>query len=156
MLTGCNVGCGEVCRKDPHPASAIGNISAKSIIFGLCICKFSCPVGVQVCGFLLCVFLAPQLVWSRRVRRSEPALFLMALIVNTGMWLERFVIVISSLNRDFMPSAWHFYHPTWNDYSVLFGSLGLFATAFYLFVRFVPLMAAFELKELWVKKGRPA
>lgn len=114
------------------------------------------PYGEIYWLVIFCVLLAPQLLWSQRVRRSELWLFVTALIVNTGMWLERFVIVVSSLNRDFMPSAWHYYHPTWNDYAVLFGSLGLFATAFYLFVRFVPLMAAFELKELFMRKDKPA
>jgi Ni/Fe-hydrogenase subunit HybB-like protein len=90
----------------------------------------------------------PQALWFKRVRQSVPALFGMALSVNVGMWLERFIIVITSLHRDFTPSAWGIYIPTRWDWATLVGSLGLFLTLFYLFIRFLPSISIFELRQL--------
>jgi Ni/Fe-hydrogenase subunit HybB-like protein len=93
-----------------------------------------------------CNVVIPQLFWFRGVRRSIVAMFVIALLVNVGMWFERFVIIVSSLNRDYLPSNWNFYWPTWVDYSMLAGSFGLFFSLFLLFVRFVPMVAMAELK----------
>jgi molybdopterin-containing oxidoreductase family membrane subunit len=95
--------------------------------------------------------LTPQLFWSRRIRRSTPALFIASLGILAGMWLERFVIIVSSLNRDFLTSSWHFYAPTWVDWSILAGSLGLFGLLFLLFARFVPSVAISEVKALSIE-----
>ncbi len=99
-------------------------------------------------ALILCNILTPQLLWIRKVRRNVLALFLLSLVINTGMWLERFVIVVISLTRDFMPSAWGRYSATVWDYATLLGTLGLFTMLFYLFVRGLPAIAISEMREL--------
>ncbi len=99
-------------------------------------------------ALILCNILTPQLLWFKKVRRNIPALFVMSLIINTGMWLERFVIVVISLTRDFMPSAWGRYSPTVWDYATFAGTLGLFTMLIFLFVRGLPAIAISEMREL--------
>jgi molybdopterin-containing oxidoreductase family membrane subunit len=103
-------------------------------------------------ALLLCNVLAPQLLWSRRIRRHALALFTIALVVNVGMWLERFVIVITSLHRDFLPSAWGMYFPTRWDVSTYVGTIGLFLALLFLFVRFLPAIAMSEMRGLVTRK----
>ncbi|GAB4237404.1 MAG: hypothetical protein Kow00109_11390 [Acidobacteriota bacterium] len=93
-----------------------------------------------------CNLLAPQLFWSARLRRSIPVLFVVSIFVNIGMWFERFVIVVTSLHRDFLPSSWGYFTPTMWDVATLVGSFGLFFTLFCLFVRYAPMVAMAELK----------
>jgi Ni/Fe-hydrogenase subunit HybB-like protein len=88
------------------------------------------------------------LLWSRRIRRNVLALFLLSLVVQTGMWTERFIIVVTSLHRDFTPSAWGMFYPTMVDWAILFGSIGLFFTLFYLFIRYLPMISIFEMRGL--------
>ncbi len=95
---------------------------------------------------IVCNVLLPQLLWSRRVRARALLVFGIALLVNVGMWLERFVIVVGSLHRDFVPANWTYYLPTWVDVGTFAGSLGLFATLFLLFLRFLPMIAIAEIK----------
>ncbi len=90
----------------------------------------------------------PQCLWLKRVRRNTPLLFVVALIINTGMWLERFVIVITSLHRDFTPSAWGMYYPTIWDWATFIGTLGLFTALMFLFLRFLPMISIFEMRSL--------
>jgi molybdopterin-containing oxidoreductase family membrane subunit len=97
---------------------------------------------------ILCNIVIPQSLWFRRVRTSVPALFVVALVVNAGMWLERFVIVVTSLHRDFVPSSWGMYYPTSWDIATFVGTLGLFLTMFYLFIRFLPMISIFEMRGL--------
>ena len=92
--------------------------------------------------------LIPQLLWSKRIRTNLVALFFVALSVNIGMWLERFVIVVTSLNRDFTPSAWQMYSPTFWDWVTFLGSIGLFFTLLFLFIRFLPMISMAEVREL--------
>jgi len=99
-------------------------------------------------ALILCNILTPQLLWFKKVRRNIPALFVMSLIINLGMWLERFVIVVISLTRDFMPSAWGRYSPTVWDYATFVGTLGLFTMLIFLFVRGLPAIAISEMREL--------
>ncbi len=99
-------------------------------------------------ALILCNILTPQLLWIEKVRRNVVLLFLMSLVINTGMWLERFVIIVISLTRDFMPSAWGRYSATMWDYLTLLGTLGLFFMLFYLFVRGLPAIAISEMREL--------
>jgi len=110
--------------------------------------------------WLLMLFnvLAPQALWSRRVRENVPALFIISFCVLLGMWLERFVIVIVSLHRDFMPSAWGMYSPTIWDWGALTGALGFFIACMFLFIRFLPMISMFELRGLVAKvdEGKPA
>jgi Ni/Fe-hydrogenase subunit HybB-like protein len=103
---------------------------------------------------ILCNILIPQLLWSGRVKSSVPLLFLISLVVNTGMWLERFVIVIVSLHRDFLPSSWGMYYPTWVDWAILSGSIGLFLTLLFLFIRVLPMISIFEMRTLVPKPSR--
>jgi Ni/Fe-hydrogenase subunit HybB-like protein len=106
------------------------------------------PYGWLFWALMLFNVLVPQLLWSRRVRTNLVALFLVALSVNLGMWLERFVIVITSLHRDFVPSSWAMYFPTRWDWATLFGSIGLFLTLLFLFIRFLPMISISEVREL--------
>ena len=99
-------------------------------------------------ALLICNIFTPQLLWMEKVRRNVPLLFCLSLVINTGMWLERFVIVIISLTRDFMPSAWGRYSATLWDYATLAGTLGLFSMLLFLFVRGLPAIAIAEMREL--------
>ncbi len=104
------------------------------------------PYGYFYWALILFNVLAPQALWFRRVRTSVPALFLIALSVLVGMWLERFVIVVGSLSRDFLPSAWGMYAPTIWDWAILAGSIGLFLALMFLFMRFLPMISIFEMR----------
>jgi molybdopterin-containing oxidoreductase family membrane subunit len=97
---------------------------------------------------ILCNVITPQALWFKRVRTSVPILFVIALIVNVGMWLERFVIVVTSLHRDFLPSAWGMFRPTIWDFATYFGTIGLFLTLLFLFLRFLPMISIFEMRTL--------
>jgi molybdopterin-containing oxidoreductase family membrane subunit len=99
-------------------------------------------------ALILCNILTPQLLWIEKVRRNVAALFVMSLIINLGMWLERFVIVVISLTRDFMPSAWGRYSATVWDYATFAGTLGLFTTLLFLFARALPAISIAEMREL--------
>jgi len=95
---------------------------------------------------MTCNLITPQLFWSKRLRRSVPVMFALSIVVNIGMWFERFVITITSLHRDFLPSSWGYFNATWIDIGTLVGSFGLFLTLFLLFLRFVPMVAMAEVK----------
>lgn len=88
----------------------------------------------------------PQLFWFKKIRRNIPIMFVLVLLVNVGMWFERFVIIVTSLHRDFLPSSWAMYFPTLYDYGILLGSFGLFFTLILLFVRVLPSVAISEIK----------
>lgn len=106
------------------------------------------PYAMAYWSLILCNIVVPQLLWFRAVRRNVPLLFIISLIVNVGMWLERFVIIVVSLNRDYLPSAWQMYYPTIWDFAHFFGSIGLFLTLLFLFIRLLPVISIFELREL--------
>src|SRR5213082_2529194 len=106
------------------------------------------PYGWIFWLLMLVNVLIPQALWSARVRRNLVALFLVALSINLGMWLERFVIVITSLHRDFVPSSWGMFFPTIWDWATLFGSVGLFLTLLFLFIRFLPMISISESREM--------
>ena len=110
------------------------------------------PYGWVFWALMLFNVLVPQALWLRRVRTNLVALFLVALSVNVGMWVERFVIVITSLHRDFVPSSWGMYFPTVWDWATLFGSVGLFLTLLFLFIRFLPMISISEVRELVAEK----
>ncbi|MGE5113752.1 MAG: NrfD/PsrC family molybdoenzyme membrane anchor subunit [Acidobacteriaceae bacterium] len=93
-----------------------------------------------------CNVLVPQFLWFQRIRRSVPAIFVISLLVNVGMWFERFVIIVTSLHRDFLPANWSSYAPTRIEVATLLGSFGLFFTCFLLFCRFLPVVAVAEVK----------
>jgi Ni/Fe-hydrogenase subunit HybB-like protein len=95
---------------------------------------------------VICNVLVPQVFWFSRARVSIPVLFAVSILVNVGMWFERFVIIVTSLHRDFMPANWSYFTPTFWDISTLIGSFGLFFTLFCLFVRYLPMVAMAEVK----------
>jgi molybdopterin-containing oxidoreductase family membrane subunit len=97
---------------------------------------------------ILCNGLTPQLLWFKKVRTNIPLLFVIAIVVNTGMWLERYVIIVTSLARDFLPSSWGMYSGTVWDWATFVGTLGLFAWLVFLFVRFVPMISMFEMRTI--------
>jgi Ni/Fe-hydrogenase subunit HybB-like protein len=102
-------------------------------------------------ALIACNIVIPQLLWIPRIRTNTRILFVIALVINTGMWIERFVIVVASLSRDFMPSAWGLYTPTVWDVATFVGSIGLFFALMFLFIRLLPMISIFELRELLVK-----
>ena len=110
--------------------------------------RFHGPYSHFYYMLILCNVLTPQLLWFRKVRTNVAALFVMSLVVNLGMWLERFVIVVISLTRDFMPSAWGRYSATVWDYATFAGTIGLFTMLLFLFVRVLPAISIAEMREL--------
>jgi molybdopterin-containing oxidoreductase family membrane subunit len=97
---------------------------------------------------IACNVLTPQALWFNRVRSSVPLLFVISLIVNVGMWSERYIIVVTSLYRDYLPAMWQPYTGTIWDWATFIGTLGLFAALLFLFLRFVPMISIFEMREL--------
>lgn len=95
---------------------------------------------------ITCNVISPQLFWFKRMRTDPVLIFIVTIFVNIGMWFERFVIVVTSLSRDYVPSAWGYFDPTWVDWGMLIGSFGLFFTLFMLFCRFMPVINMAETK----------
>jgi Ni/Fe-hydrogenase subunit HybB-like protein len=110
--------------------------------------RFAGPYAPVYWTVIACNVVIPQLLWLRRVRHSVWALFALSLVIQLGMWSERFMIVVSSLNRDFLPSSWGLFVPTFWDVSMLVGSIGLFAFLFLCFLRVLPAITIFEMREL--------
>ena len=106
------------------------------------------PYAMFYWTLILCNIITPQFLWNKKIRTSPGILWIISLIVNVGMWLERFVIVVTSLHRDFLPSSWAMYWPTIWDWAVYTGTLGLFMTLIFLFVRVLPMITIFELRML--------
>ncbi len=105
------------------------------------------PYAWAVWTMFTCNVFAPQLFWFKRFRTSVPLMFAISIVVNVGMWFERFVIIVTSLHRDFLPSSWGYFRPTIVDMLTLAGSFGLFLTLFLLFVRFLPMISMAEVKK---------
>jgi len=116
--------------------------------------RFTGPYALVCWSLILCNVIIPQALWVRRIRTNVAALFVISLIVNIGMWLERFVIVVTSLHRDFIPSSWGMYYPTRWDIATYLGTIGLFLTLFYLFIRFLPMISIFEMRGLVPTRGK--
>jgi molybdopterin-containing oxidoreductase family membrane subunit len=115
--------------------------------------------GPYAFGFYLmviCNVVTPQLLWWKRLRTNVAALFVISILVNVGMWFERFVIIVVSLHRAFVPSGWGMFYPTVFDVGILIGSFGLFFTCFLLFIRFLPMIAIWEVKGVAGRAGPPA
>jgi molybdopterin-containing oxidoreductase family membrane subunit len=106
------------------------------------------PYGPAYWALLFCNVLTPQLLWLKTFRTKALRLFIVSLVVNVGMWLERFVIVVTSLHRDFLPSSWGRYAPTMWDWGTYVGSIGLFLALLFLFLRFLPMISIFEMRTL--------
>ena len=99
-------------------------------------------------SMITCNVISPQLFWFKKIRTSITATWILSIFVNIGMWFERFVIIVTSLHRDYLPSSWAMFYPTWVDVSIFIGSLGLFFTLFLLFLRVLPAIAMAEVKLL--------
>ena len=95
-----------------------------------------------------CNVLMTQLMWFKKIRTNIHVSWVLSIVVNIGMWFERFVIIVTSLHRDFIPSSWAMFYPTWIDVSIFIGSIGLFFTMFLLFIRVLPSIAMAEVKLL--------
>ncbi len=104
------------------------------------------PMGWAYAIMILCNVLVPQLLWSSKVRSNLAVVFVISLLINVGMWFERFIIIVTSLHRDYLPSNWTSYRPTPIEVATLAGSFGLFFTLFLLFCRFLPVIAMAEVK----------
>jgi molybdopterin-containing oxidoreductase family membrane subunit len=97
---------------------------------------------------VFCNCVVPQIFWTKRGRTNLPVVWIAAILINVGMWCERFIIVVTSLHRDFLPSSWAIYKPTWVDLSLLGGTICFFGMLFLLFLKFIPAVAVSEVKEL--------
>ncbi len=117
--------------------------------------RFFGPRGWAAAIMYGCNMLVPQLLWIRKVRANLVAVFVISLLASLGMWFERWVIFVSSLQADFLPSSWSMYHPTLFDYGCTLGSFGLFFTLFLLFARFLPMIAIAEIKHEVAHGGAP-
>jgi Ni/Fe-hydrogenase subunit HybB-like protein len=106
------------------------------------------PYAPVYWSLILCNVVTIQALWFQKVRSSLPALFAISIVVSIGMWLERFVIVVTSLHRDFLPSSWGMYEGTVYDWTLFIGTLGFFAALLFLFVRFLPMISIFEMRTL--------
>lgn len=95
-----------------------------------------------------CNVVIPQILWSKKIRQNLVIVFIVSIFVNIGMWFERFVIITTSLHRDFLPSSWAMFSPTWVEVATFVGSFGLFFTLFFLFIRFLPAIAISEVKSV--------
>ncbi len=104
-------------------------------------------------SMMTCNVITPQLFWIKKVRRSFVATFIISIFVNIGMWFERFVIIVTSLHRDYLPSSWVMFHPTFIDIGIFVGTLGIFFTLFLLFCRTFPVIAMAELKSILKSSG---
>jgi Ni/Fe-hydrogenase subunit HybB-like protein len=110
--------------------------------------RFVGPYAPVYWALIACNVVVPQSLWFRRVRASVPALFAVAMVVNVGMWLERFIIIVTSLHRDFLPSSWGMYAGTVWDWATFVGTIGLFLSLLFLFIRFLPMISIFEMRTL--------
>src|SRR5947208_181205 len=108
--------------------------------------RFTGPYAPAYWLLLMCNVVTPQLLWFKSVRTNVMVLFVISLIVNVGMWLERFVIIVTSLHRDFLPSSWGLYSPTFRDWSTFVATIGLSLSLLFLFLRFLPMIPTFEIR----------
>src|SRR5947207_13382787 len=106
------------------------------------------PYAPYYWGLIFCNGLTPQLLWIKKIRSNLLWLWLISIVVSIGMWLERYVIIVVSLSRDFLPSSWGFYWGTIWDWATYLGTIGLFFFLFFLFIRSLPMISIFEVRTL--------
>jgi molybdopterin-containing oxidoreductase family membrane subunit len=143
LLTGLIVAYGYIMEH--FAAWYSGNIYEQHIFF------FTRPRGPYAWAYytqMFCNVMVPQIFWFKWARRNIATLWIGSVLVNVGMWFERFNIIVTSLHQDFIPSNWSMYYPTWVDLSLLAGTIGFFGTLFLLFLKFIPAIALSEVKEL--------
>ena len=110
--------------------------------------RFGGPYSPIFWSLILCNIIVPQTIWIKKVRTSPVLLFIVAMFVNVGMWIERFVIVVTSLHRDFLPSSWDMYSGTIWDWGLYLGTIGLFFLLLLVFIRVMPMISIFEMRTL--------
>jgi len=115
--------------------------------------RFSGPYAWAYWIMMTCNVITPQLFWIKKIRTNFTLTFILSIVVNIGMWFERFVIITTSLHRDFLPSSWTMFHPTWVDIGIFIGTIGIFFFLFLLFARFFPVLAMAELKSILKGSG---
>jgi Ni/Fe-hydrogenase subunit HybB-like protein len=115
--------------------------------------RFSGPYYISYWTMMTCNVISPQLFWFKKLRTSLTFTFVMSIIINIGMWFERYVIIVTSLHRDYVPSSWTMFSPTFVDLGVFIGTIGIFFTLFLLFARFFPVLALNELKTILKVSG---
>ena len=140
LLTGTMVGYAYACEF--FIAWYGGNAYEKAIFIN----RATGPYAWAYWTMVSCNVIAPQLFWFKKLRTSIPVMFVISIVINIGMWFERFVITVTSLAQDFMPSNWGYFVPTFFDIAIFVGSFGLFLTLFLLFLRFLPMIAIAEVK----------
>jgi molybdopterin-containing oxidoreductase family membrane subunit len=106
------------------------------------------PYAYFYWALILCNVIVPQFLWSNKIRSNLLVLWIISIIVGIGMWLERFVIIVTSLHRDFLPSSWGMYSPTMWDWTMFIGTIGLFFSLLFLFIRFLPIISIFEMRTI--------
>ncbi|MGI9165967.1 MAG: NrfD/PsrC family molybdoenzyme membrane anchor subunit [Pyrinomonadaceae bacterium] len=121
-----------------------GNIYERYMVYN----RMTGPYKWFYWALILCNVLSPQIIWFKRFRTNLVVLFLLSIVVSIGMWLERFVIIVTSLHRDFLPSSWGMYSPTVWDFSMFIGTIGLFFALLFLFIRFLPIISIFEMRTI--------
>jgi molybdopterin-containing oxidoreductase family membrane subunit len=97
---------------------------------------------------IICNGVLPQLLWFKKLRVNVPFLFVLSVFINIGMWFERYVIIVSSLSRDYNPATWGVFVPSWPEMGILAGSFGFFCTFFLIFLKLFPIVAIAEMKEI--------
>ena len=106
------------------------------------------PYGSLYWLLILCNIAVPQLLWFKKFRINTIWLFIVSMFINVGMWLERFIIVVTSMHRDYMPSSWDMFYPTFWDWAIYIGTIGLFLFLFFSFVRGLPMISIHEIRTL--------
>jgi Ni/Fe-hydrogenase subunit HybB-like protein len=150
LATGLIVGYGYMM--EAFSAYYSGNVYERFMILN----RMTGPYAPFYWMLICCNIVTPQFLWFRKVRAKVGALFTIAMVVNLGMWLERFVIVVTSLHRDFLPSSWGTYYPTRWDFFTFFGTIGLFLFLVFLFIRYLPLISIFEMRTLVEEEEKKA
>ncbi|HEY9081764.1 MAG: hydrogenase [Flavobacteriales bacterium BRH_c54] len=115
--------------------------------------RFSGPYAWAYWCMMTCNVISPHLFWWKKLRTNLAFTFIMSIVVNIGMWFERFVIIVTSVHRDYLPSSWSMFYPTWVDIGVFIGTLGLFSVFYLLFLRYFPVLALNELKTILKSSG---
>ena len=121
-----------------------GNVYEQSIFWN----RMTGPYRYFYWSLVFCNIVAPNVLWFKRVRGTPALLFISSMVVLVGMWLERFVIIVSSLAQDFLPSSWSVFQATRWDWLTYFGTIGLFLFLFFLFIRLLPMISIFEVRTL--------
>ena len=119
--------------------------------WGMILNRFHGPYSWSYWGLIFCNGVMPQLLWFPKIRQNLIAVWIISQVVSVGMWLERFVIIVVSLQRDYLPSSWGYYTPTIWDISLFLGTIGQFLFLMFGFLRVLPMVNAFEMKELWYR-----